>query len=300
MLKENNQKILPKREKILQLEKPSLLIHKKIFLWEAFLFFFIQVFGIFSAFKINKILKIEKVVVSPLSLKQFFISFILATLFILFILFFIKEKKKKGIIFKVLFLLATWWTGLLVLSIWISDLPALALMTFLVILWWKKPSVLIHDLCIIFGISGIGAILGLRLVPEIVIFLLLIFSIYDWIAVYKTKHMIKMAKEMIESRAILALICPPRISGFGAGLKEIKPGGKFLILGGGDVVFPLLLAVSLIPTGILNSFIIAFFALIGLFLSFLIFFSQKIRQPIPALPPIALFSIIGYLITLII
>ena len=39
------------------------------------------------------------------------------------------------------------------------------------------------------------------------------------------------------------------------------------------------------------------FSLIGLFLSFYIFASQKVRQPIPALPPIALFSIIGYIIT---
>ena len=63
------------------------------------------------------------------------------------------------------------------------------------------------------------------------------------------------------------------------------------------MIFPLILTASLIPEGILNSSIVALFALNGLFLSFWIFTSQKIRQPIPALPPIALFSIIGFLIT---
>lgn len=112
--------------------------------------------------------------------------------------------------------------------------------------------------------------------------------------------MIKMAKAMIESRAILGLVIPPDIFGFGEGLEKIHPGGKFLILGGGDVVFPLLFCVSLIPFGILNSLIVAFFSLVGLFVSFYFFIQQKARQPIPALPPIALFSIIGYLLTLII
>ena len=49
-----------------------------------------------------------------------------------------------------------------------------------------------------------------------------------------------MAKEMIESRAILALVIPPNIFGFRDSLEKIEPGGKFLILGGGDVVFPII------------------------------------------------------------
>jgi presenilin-like A22 family membrane protease len=55
----------------------------------------------------------------------------------------------------------------------------------------------------------------------------------------------------------------------------------------------------LVLEGILSSLIVAFFSLIGLFVGFYILTKQKIRQPIPALPPIALFSIIGFLITLI-
>jgi hypothetical protein len=133
--------------------------------------------------------------------------------------------------------------------------------------------------------------------PEIVIALLAVFSVYDIVAVYKTKHMVEMAKEMIDSRAILGLIIPRNLSGFGEGLIRLKPGGKFLILGGGDIVFPLFLCCSLIPSyGIAKSFLAAAFSILGLLASFFLFAFQKKRSPIPALPPIAFFSIVGYLV----
>jgi len=253
--------------------------------------------GVATAFKVNEILEFQKIAIPQISFWKFIFYFLLATLLIFLISYFLKFKKGKGVFFKGIFILATFWGGALLLSCWMSDLLALILIGILIFWWFKKPSILIQDLCLILGIAGVGSILGLSLAPQIVVLLLVIFSIYDFIAVYKTKHMVKMAKEMIESKAILALVVPPNILGLRASLEEIKPGGKFLILGGGDIVFPLLLCVSLIPFGILNSLIVAIFALIGLLVSFLFFFSQKVRQPIPALPPIALFSILGYLIT---
>ena len=170
-------------------------------------------------------------------------------------------------------------------------------MVFFILLWLKQPSVLIHNICIILGIAGLGASLGLRLEPVMTAILLIAFSVYDFIAVYKTKHMVKMAKEMIEHQAVLALVIPRGLSGFKGELKGIKTKGKYLILGGGDIAFPLLLSVSLLRQGILPSLVVAVFSLIGLLLSFLIFTSQKIKRPIPALPPITLFSVLGLLIT---
>ena len=108
-----------------------------------------------------------------------------------------------------------------------------------------------------------------------------------------------MAKEMIESRAILGLVVPSSMVDFKSSLSEIKPGGKFLILGGGDVVLPLFLCSSIISSGRFQPLIVAVFSLIGVFFSFLFFIFQKERKPIPALPPIAFFSIIGFLLTII-
>jgi len=281
----------------------------KIFIIEAFLFCLTLGLGIATAFRMNNpppnFCWGQKVNIPQISFFQFILNFLLATLFIFLISRFVKFEKGKGTIFKILFIFAVSLGGLLFLETWLPE-PLPLIFIFVSIFWWlKKPSVLIQDLLIILGIAGTGSILGLSLNPLMVIALLIIFSIYDFIAVYKTKHMIKMAKEMIESRAILALVIPPNIFGFRDSLEKIgyppeRVGGKFLILGGGDVVFPLLFSVSLIPSGIFNSLIVAIFSLIGLFAGFWFFISQKTRQPIPALPPIALFSIIGFFITLII
>jgi len=273
----------------------------KIFIIEAFLFCLTLGSGIATAFRINNPPPNfgggQKVNIPQISFPQFILNFLLATLFILLILRFVKFEKEKGTIFKILFILAVSLGGLLFLETWLPEHLSL-IFVFVLIFWWlKKPSVLIQDLLIVLGIAGTGSILGLSLNPLMVIALLIIFSIYDFIAVYKTKHMVRMAKAMLESRAILAIVIPPNIFGFRESLEKIQPGGKFLILGGGDIAFPLIFSVSLIPSGIFNSLIVALFSLIGLFASFWFFTKQKERKPIPALPPIAFFSIIGYLIT---
>jgi presenilin-like A22 family membrane protease len=107
--------------------------------------------------------------------------------------------------------------------------------------------------------------------------------------------MVKMAKSMIQSGSILGLVIPRRLSFFNKKVDSVDRKWAF-VLGGGDVAFPLLLICSLIPVNFFSSIIVAFFAIIGLFFSFYYFISQKEKRAIPALPPIALFSIIGYFI----
>jgi len=272
----------------------------KTFALEAFLFFLTLCLGILSAWRINEILKIEDISLPKIPPLEFLGYFFLFTLFFIFLVYFKKGKEKKGTIFKIIFVFSVFFGGVVLLNSLIPfPLISIILMGILIYLWFKKPSILIHDLVILLGISGAGAVLGLSLEPKIVILLLIIFSIYDFLAVYVTKHMVKIAKEMIKQKVIVGFIFPSKISDFKENLEKVKPGGKFMVLGGGDVVFPLLLCASLVPLGIKNSLIVAIFALIGLFFSFYIFISKigGERKPIPALPPIALFSIIGYLIT---
>jgi len=283
-----------KQEKVISspIQKPW-----QIFIVEIFIFALTLGLGIVAAFRINQILAVQKIALPQVSSLEFIIYFLLATLFIFLISYFLNFKKEKAAIFRGIFILAVFFGGSLFLSVWVPDILALTLMVFLVLWWIKKPSVLIQDICVILAIAGVGSSLGITFAPLAIVLLLVIFSIYDFIAVYKTKHMVRMAKEMIESRAILALVIPSTLSDFKESLDRIRPGGQFLILGGGDIVFPLLLCASLIPQGVINSSIVAVFALVGLSVSFYLFSSQKFRQAIPALPPIALFSIIGFFIS---
>jgi len=271
-----------------------------VFGFEVFLFSLSLGLGILAGLRLEKFYKIQKISPAQISLWQFLLYFTLATLFFLFLIYFFKFKKGKGLILKLLFLSAIVFGDIFFFGLFLPDILNFSAVLILVFFLIKRPFLIVHNLAMVFAIAGVGAGLGLNFTPEIVILLLLIFSIYDFIAVYKTKHMVRMAKEMITQRAIMGIVVPQKISDLQSQIKEVKAGGKFLILGAGDIVFPLILTVSLIPQGISNSLIVAFFSLIGLFVSFLIFISKKIRQPMPALPPIALFSILGYLITKII
>lgn len=274
----------------------------RILFWEVFLFSLTFVLGISTAYKMNIIIPNQTPVIeaTPSSFFQFFISvaFVLAIIFL--IIKFVKSGFKKRILLKTIFLLAFFLGSFIFFKVWLGEPIALILLLFLVILRIKKPSIFTHDLLMIFGIAGVSSILGLGLTPELVAILLVIFSVYDVIAVYKTKHMVKMAKEMTEAGALPGLFLPSKTSELNTPLEKTSLGGKFLILGGGDIVFPLLFSISALQNGIVQSVTVAFFALLGLLFSFWIFFQQKERQAIPALPPIALFSIIGYLFSLLI
>lgn len=274
----------------------------KIFFWEAFMFSLTLILGIFSAQRTTKLIPEERIVADQsfyqFSLWHFIIYFFLATFFILFLSSLKKIHRAKRLIYKAIFIFVNFFGGL-ILFLNLRFSPALSLIVmFIMALSYLKPSLVFsHNLLMIFGLAGIASTFGLNLKPETVILLLLFFSVYDFIAVYKTKHMVKMAKDMMEAGTIFGLIIPSSISDFKTNVKEVRPGGKFLILGGGDIAFPLLLSTSLLSEGILSAVIVAIFSLIGLFAGFYFFINQKVRRPIPALPPIAFFAIIGFLIT---
>ena len=272
----------------------------KMFFWEFFLFSLTLILGIFTAFKINKYFIQEEVAVTPIPPSNFLLTFFITTAGLFILLKFLRFEKGKAAFLKILFSLSFFLGGLLLFNTWLNLIPSFLLITILIFWWLKSPFVLNQNLLMIFGMAGIGAVLGLKLTPQMLVIILIILSIYDWIAVYKTKHMVRMARAMIEMGVISAIVIPQSISGFKSSLEKVKPGGEFLVLGGGDIVLPLLFSVSMIPFGILKSSIIALFSLFGLFANFYIFIKQKERKPMPALPLISLFSIIGYLITLVI
>jgi len=222
----------------------------EFFFWEIFFFSLTLAIGLFSALEIQRFLKSEKIILHTVSFGNFFSYFLFATLIVLLLVYLPKIKRFRGSIYKLFFIFTSIYGTLTVLSLFLPDIFTI-LATIILIYWWLKfPTVIIHDLLMVLGMAGIGAMLGLSLEPKIVVLLLLVLSVYDFIAVYKTKHMITMAKSMLESGVIMGIVVPSAVSGFRKGIKEVKPGGEFVILGGGDIVFPLLLSVSLISQGI--------------------------------------------------
>lgn len=267
----------------------------RIFFIESFLFFAALFFSLLTLKK-NRPLFLDKKVIesSKDSLFLFIFYFFLATIFFLLITYFLKSKKTKRIIFKSAFLFAIFFGNLFLFLFWLRPIQAAILILILICIWLKESNVLIHDILMLFGIIGISTILGSSFSPKVFVYLLILLSIYDIIAVYKTKHMVKIASEMIESQAFLGIIIPKKLEGAKEKLEKISPGGDFIILGGGDIVLPLVFSLSVYLKGILASIIVAIFSLFGFFVNNLIFFSQKEQKPMPALPLISLFSLIGF------
>jgi len=141
----------------------------------------------------------------------------------------------------------------------------------------------------IMATAGVGVIFGVSLgVVPIIIFLTLL-SIYDFLSVFITRHMVEIANYVIQKD--LAFTVTARQALPGEPVKRID-------LGTGDLIAPVMLEVSLMP----YSFNAALFAMIGSLVAMGLFLTLvwKKKLILPALPPIVLgmvaFLILGFVI----
>lgn len=257
-------------------------------------FFLIQIIGLYTGYSLSKISVIEQMPAEQ-SLIWFSVSFLIATLLLILGIRFFKGK----FFFGILFLFILFVGSQTVFSSFLPEAIAIILAAFLVLIRHVKPSPLIHNTAIGIAIAGIGAQIGLMLPISTVLILFVALSAYDIFAVYGTKHMVTMFKGLSEKGVLLSLAIPENKKNLTKSLKKLKPGkgSGFFMLGTGDLVFPLILAVSVLSFGIFSSLSVIFGSLLGVLTVF--YLLSKNREPMPALPPIAFFSVLGFLISLI-
>ncbi|MFA6328573.1 MAG: presenilin family intramembrane aspartyl protease [Candidatus Micrarchaeia archaeon] len=150
--------------------------------------------------------------------------------------------------------------------------------------------------------AGVGAIFGFSLgfLPAVIFTILL--SIYDYIAVFKTRHMVEMARELSTrdlSFAVTAKEAPARKQDENAEayVERANRDGDRLDLGTGDLSVPAMVAVSaytLGPNGLIYSLAVATGSTIALYA--LLKFVSKQRVFLPALPPICLGGLLALLL----
>lgn len=229
------------------------------------------------------------------------ISAILIGTFLLYLLI----KFKKINLWKLWFFFAVLLTLAVAFSAFIPQSIALILAVIFAIFKIYKPNLIMQNITEVFVYGGLAAIF----VPIINIFaafmLLLIISIYDIIAVFKTKHMISLAKFQSKSKAFAGLLIPyERIKPSKAKIK-IKKKVKLAVLGGGDLGFPLIFAgvvmkdlmlknIELI--GFLKTLIVPLFVTLALLFLLL---RGKEDKFYPAMPFLTVGCFIGYLIILV-
>uniref|UniRef100_A0A7C3UCT1 Presenilin n=1 Tax=Geoglobus ahangari TaxID=113653 RepID=A0A7C3UCT1_9EURY len=110
--------------------------------------------------------------------------------------------------------------------------------------------------------SAITAIFGISFEPYPAIILLVILAIYDYIAVYKTKHMIRLAESVSDINVPVLFIIPRK--------------DRKAIMGVGDAVIPNILAVSsyVFNHCLIQSVLVIIFGYIGL-ITLMIFVERK-------------------------
>ena len=257
------------------------------------------------------------------------ISILIGTVLVLLII-----KFNKPLIWKLWFFITVWLTLAIAFAAFINNIIAAVIALIISILKLYKPNMMIQNFSEIFIYGGLAAIF----VPVVNIFaafmLLILISAYDFVAVYKTKHMIKMAKFQASSNIFAGLLVPyaqenQRFSGHQKSKgffsekdkvqqkasiskfkikKSIKIPKKqsVAVLGGGDIGFTLIFAGVVMKglmlqepvlIGFLKTLIIPFF--VSLALSILLFKGQH-NKFYPAMPILSLGCFIGYLVVLII
>lgn len=246
-----------------------------------------------------------------ITINQFVLSFLLATLFFIVLL----KTKYGAALFRFIFILALFAGAQIIFRVWLNQELSIILAFLLISARYFFPRVLIHNFAIIIAITGISINLGMNIQPNEAILILVAISVYDFLAVYVTGHMVRMLKSTISSGIIFAMIVPQNFRDmiknvsevgkekekiiFNPALQQKEIGHDFVYLGGGDLAFPLIMVVVALKIGLYSAIITAAGALAGLLALNIIFVMQKERKPMAALPPLAVFSILGFLASLI-
>jgi presenilin-like A22 family membrane protease len=177
----------------------------------------------------------------------------------------------------------------------------------------KFPEWYVVDAVGVVMAGGVTAIFGISLQTSVIIIALIIFAVYDYISVFKTKHMVSLADNVMEYRLPVLLVIP-KSRGYSflkqTRLKkqlEDKSEREAMFMGLGDIVFPGMLVVSALyflpygyttRIGLDGNIWVALCTLVGCLAGFLVLMRFVLKgDPQPGLPLLNGGAIAGYLIS---
>lgn len=254
------------------------------------LFLFSNFLGLMAAARNIAVTPVSAVQTSAASGLTLFTALIFVSVFILLLYKFEWFSVVKG-----WFVLAVFLSMLLFYDafapLWIAATAALAS----TLLYRRSQDMILRNSVLAVAFAGAGAYLGLFLgfVPVLVVLVLV--AVYDAVAVFYTEHMVDLAESGVASGTFMGF----SLTKNKGTEKEIvdKAGAQewtesVNVLGGGDVVIPLLFAVAVMrrfgPTA-------AFFSVIGAALAlYLLFRFMTGEQAYPAIPVVASGSFAGF------
>lgn len=190
---------------------------------------------------------------------------------------FMKFFKGAGL-FRVLEIFVLFTASLLVFGSFVPQIAFLFAIELVALRLLFSGSVFIRNISAVISVAGVGALVGVTLgVIPVLVFLILL-SVYDFIAVFKTKHMVALAKGISGRNLAFTVAIPTEKHQFE--------------LGTGDLVMPLVFAVSAMkasqplgfPQYAVPAILILIASLAGLLLT-IAYVEKHIGKALPALPP---------------
>ncbi len=243
---------------------------------------------------------------SPLWALYFIFVLIVFTLILLFLI-----KKQRTGVFKFIFYIITAFVLFMVFDIlfsyipvineinvfsifYLSDITALIFSILIPIYVWLKNSWVLVNIVGIIVSGGVASLLAITVGIIPIIILLVILAIYDFIAVFKSKHMITLAEGAVKSGIPAMFVYTDNEN---IEISETMGTGKAFFMGFGDAAIPTVMVVSaLINFGFFNAILTAIGGFIGLIILFI--FAEK-QRPLPGLPFLNFGVIAGFLISLL-
>ncbi|MBN1161665.1 MAG: hypothetical protein JXA17_06950 [Dehalococcoidales bacterium] len=220
------------------------------------------------------------------------------------ILFLIPLDKLK-LFFRILFALMFAWGTFIISFFFMPDPAAYTLAGIAGLLWLFWARIWLHNILLMVALAAAGAIFGFIFSPWTFMIFMLIIAVYDVLAV-RFGLMVWMADRLSGTASLPAFIFPRKAKDLALNIKTVQVGElrketaekrEHTVLGGGDIGFPLMLANSVyFAYNMASAVLVGAFAVVGLMGAFIIQRFWLKGKPMPALPPIAAASLIGFLI----
>jgi presenilin-like A22 family membrane protease len=268
--------------------------------WGALILAVSQAVALLLAFRERQLLEEWQVAPPEISLGPP-IAYFFGSVILLGLIFWLVPAAKLRVLLKILFALLFTWGVFIGLAFFVIVPIAVSIAVAGGTLWWFRPKIWFHDMLLLITLAGVGSVFGVVFSPWTALAFMAVLSIYDILAV-RLGYMMWMVNRLLESETIPAFIFPKNLSEWNADLRHVSLAGEsgereFSVLGGGDIGFPLLLMVSVFfAGGLADAVIVAAFSLLGLLGAYgmqQLFLKGK---PVPALPPISLASLAGFLL----
>ncbi|MFH0928143.1 MAG: presenilin family intramembrane aspartyl protease [bacterium] len=157
-----------------------------------------------------------------------------------------------------------------------------------------SPRVIWQNLMLTLALSGIAIQFSGLLTWRVAVALILALSLYDFIAVKITHHMIRLARAVVNIHVPAIYVIPLNYRDLFSHVNRFFVGSKAIFLGGGDVALPAMLVVAA-PNNRL-ALGVALGNLAGFAFMAYLFGRRSVIRPLPALPFISFGGLLGALI----